>query len=78
MVWHLFSVHPSESFVDYRVGIEAAGKYKIVLNSDDKDFGGHGRVENDTEFFTTDMEWNGRKNYLQVSRSLVRHFSTHR
>jgi 1,4-alpha-glucan branching enzyme len=60
------TVHASQSFVDYRVGIEVPGKYKAVLNSDEKRFGGHDRVSMDSEYFTTPMEWNGRKNWLQV------------
>lgn len=62
------SVSPTESFVDYRVGVETPGKYKIVLNSDEKRFGGHERVDMNGEYFTTDFPWNGRKNFLQVSR----------
>lgn len=60
------NIHPSQSFVDYRVGIQEAGEYKIVLSSDEKRFGGWDRVELKTSFFTTAMEWNGRKNWLQV------------
>lgn len=63
----LTPVNPSKSFTDYRVGVDVPGKYKVVLNSDDKRFGGHARVDNDkSEFFTTPMEWNGRGNFLQV------------
>lgn len=61
-----FAVHYKESFVDYRVGVDVPGKYKIVLNSDEKRFGGHERVDAGSEYFTTDMEWNGRRNYLQA------------
>jgi 1,4-alpha-glucan branching enzyme len=62
----LTAVHPTNSFTDYRVGVDTAGKYKVVLNSDDKRFGGHARVDNTGAYFTTPMEWNGRKNWLQV------------
>jgi len=62
-----FAVNHKESFVDYRVGVDVPGKYKLVLNSDEKRFGGHDRIQMDSEFFTTDFEWNGRRNYLQVS-----------
>ena len=72
---------------DYRVGVEEPGEYKIVLCSDDAQFGGHSRVDHGTHFFTvrarqlrrltgqTPMEWNGRRNFLQiylVSLSAVR------
>lgn len=62
----IFNFHPSSSFTDYRVGIEQAGTYRVVLNSDDPAFGGLGRSQNDTRFFTTDFAWNDRKNFLQV------------
>ncbi|KAJ9095208.1 alpha-1,4-glucan branching enzyme [Naganishia cerealis] len=50
----------------YRVGVDTPGKYKIVLNSDEKRFGGHGRVDMNGEYFTTDFPWNDRRNFLQV------------
>ncbi|KAL9944404.1 hypothetical protein ACHAQF_008030 [Verticillium nonalfalfae] len=62
----IFNFHPNKSFSDYRVGIETPGTYKIVLNSDSKDLGGHGRIEEGTRFFTTPMEWNGRKNWTHI------------
>lgn len=63
----VFNFHWSNSYTDYRLGIEEPGKYKVVLDSDEGRFGGHGRVSHDTEYFTTPLEWNGRKNFLQVS-----------
>ncbi|KAI9482837.1 MAG: 1,4-alpha-glucan-branching enzyme GBE1 [Benjaminiella poitrasii] len=65
-VLFIFNFHPTQSFVDYRVGVHDAGKYKIVLNSDDKQFLGHARVDNNSEFFTTPGDWDGRPNWLQV------------
>lgn len=56
------------SFTDYRVGIDRAGKYKIVLNSDRKEYGGWGRIDESVRFFTTDMPWNGRSNFTQIYR----------
>ena len=60
------TVHPTNSFTDYRVGVDTAGEYKVVLSSDEKRFGGHDRVDIGGKYFTTPMEWNGRKNWLQV------------
>ncbi|KAJ9121505.1 alpha-1,4-glucan branching enzyme [Naganishia vaughanmartiniae] len=62
----IFNFNPSQSFADYRVGVDIPGKYKIVLNSDEKRFGGHGRVDMNGEYFTTDFPWNDRRNFLQV------------
>jgi len=65
LLW-IFNFHPSSSFTDYRVGVEQAGTYKIVLNTDAPEFGGLGRVKDDQRFFTTDFAWNERKNFVQV------------
>ncbi|KAF8529085.1 glycoside hydrolase family 13 protein [Hysterangium stoloniferum] len=62
----VFNFHPSESFADYRVGVEEPGEYHVVLSSDEKHFGGFERIDRTTKFFTTPMEWNGRKNWVQV------------
>ncbi|KAJ9193916.1 CAZyme family GH13 [Paecilomyces variotii] len=65
LLW-IFNFHPTNSFTDYRVGVETAGTYRIVLDSDDTEFGGFGRNQKETRFFTTDLPWNGRKNFVQV------------
>jgi len=62
----IFNFHPLNSFTDYRVGVEEAGEYKIVLSTDEKRFGGFDNILLDSKFFTTPLEWNGRKNFLQV------------
>ncbi|SCU91579.1 LAMI_0E06458g1_1 [Lachancea mirantina] len=63
----IFNFHPTQSFVDYRIGVEQSGCYRIALNSDHSDFGGHNRIdESVSRYFTTDLPWNGRSNYLQV------------
>jgi 1,4-alpha-glucan branching enzyme len=62
----IFNFHPANSFTDYRVGVDVAGEYKIVLSSDDKQYGGFENVDVKVRFFTTPLEWNGRKNWLQV------------
>jgi 1,4-alpha-glucan branching enzyme len=62
----VFNFHPTKSFTDYRVGVEDAGEYGIVLSSDDGKFGGFNNIALDGKFITTAMEWNGRKNWIQV------------
>lgn len=65
----IFNFHYSQSFTDYRIGVEVPGEYRIVLSSDAKEFGGWERVDIDkSRFFTTPESWCGRKNYIQVSR----------
>ena len=52
------------------MGIEEAGVYHVALTSDEKRFGGFDNITVDSKYFTTPMEWNGRKNWLQVRGSL--------
>jgi 1,4-alpha-glucan branching enzyme len=40
-----FNFHPSHSIPDYHFPSIGKGKYKIVLNSDEIIYGGHGRVD---------------------------------
>ncbi|KAL6305825.1 glycoside hydrolase superfamily [Sparassis latifolia] len=61
-----FNFHSTKSFTDYRVGVEEPGEYHIVLTSDEKRFGGFDNVHLGGQYFTTPLEWNGRKNWLQV------------
>jgi 1,4-alpha-glucan branching enzyme len=78
LLW-IFNFHPSNSFTDYRVGVEQEGTYRIVLSTDSKAFGGHGNVAEDTRFFTTPFAWNDRKNFLQVyipTRTAIVSFAT--
>ncbi len=62
----VFNFHPTNSFADYRVGVDVAGEYRIVLSSDDKQYGGFENVDVNAKFVTTPLEWNGRKNWLHV------------
>ncbi|SPO05642.1 probable branching enzyme (be1) [Cephalotrichum gorgonifer] len=62
----IFNFNPTESFADYRIGIEVAGTYRCVLNSDANEVGGFGRIDDSTRYTTTPMEWNGRKNWAHV------------
>jgi len=63
----IFNFHPTQSFTDYRVGMNVDGEYKIVLSSDDKQYGGFENVDVNSRYVTTPSEWNGRKNWVQVS-----------
>lgn len=62
----VFNFNGTQSFTDYRVGVEVAGKYKIVLSSDDKEFGGHDRLDKGVEFATDPFGHAGRRNFIQV------------
>lgn len=40
----VFNFHASNSYDGYKVGCDVPGKYRVVLDTDDPAFGGHGRV----------------------------------
>lgn len=61
-----FNFHPSQSYSGFRIGVERAGKYRIVLDSDAELFGGHKRNDPNTIFTTYDLPWNNRANSLDV------------
>lgn len=68
----IFNFHPTESFADYKVGVETPGEYQIVLNSDAAEFGGFDRIKDVTEsgekivFPTSPENWNNRSNALFI------------
>ncbi len=45
-----FNFHPDRSFENYFVPVEEEGRYKVVLSTDDKDFGGFDRVDKEYEY----------------------------
>jgi len=58
--------HPSQSVTDYRIGAQQAGRYKIVLNSDSEEHGGHRRIDPNTEYFTQPHAYSNRENSLLI------------
>lgn len=47
----VFNFSPYNSFTDYGI-LAPAGKYKVVLSSDDKQFGGFGNIDDNVEHLT--------------------------
>ncbi|KAA8916182.1 hypothetical protein TRICI_001673 [Trichomonascus ciferrii] len=66
-VLFIFNFHPTQSYSDYRVGVQTPGVYKIVLDTDDSTYGGFNRIDKEaTECHTVPERWNERDNYIQV------------
>ena len=63
----VFNFNSTKSFTDYRIAAPVAGKYRIVLDSDDKQFGGHGRLDHNTDYFTLEEPFAGRPHSLMVT-----------
>jgi 1,4-alpha-glucan branching enzyme len=62
----VFNFHPSKSYTDYKLGVEKPGDYKIILDSDDPEFGGHNRLDHSVSHLTRPDGWAGRRNSLMV------------
>lgn len=63
----IVNLHPSKSFVDYRVGVDRSGVYRVVLSSDEGYFGGHGRVRvGESVHWSEDLAWCHRRHSLRV------------
>lgn len=61
-----FNFHPTQSFVDYRVGAPCPGRWRIVLNSDAVAFGGFGRVDDSVVYESHAGEFDGRPAHLTL------------
>ncbi|XP_047325240.1 1,4-alpha-glucan-branching enzyme-like isoform X1 [Impatiens glandulifera] len=81
----VFNFHAENTYEGYKVGCDLPGKYKVALASDAFQFGGHGRVDNDVEHFTSpegipgvpETNFNNRPNSFKVlspSRTCVAYY----
>jgi len=59
LLW-VFNFHSTKSFADYRVGASIAGKYKIALQTDAAEFGGHSRLDPNCEYSVDSQPWHDR------------------
>ncbi|KAL8125635.1 1,4-alpha-glucan-branching enzyme 2-2, chloroplastic/amyloplastic-like isoform X1 [Apium graveolens] len=62
----VFNFHWTNSYSDYRVGCLKSGKYKIVLDSDDKLFGGFSRIDHSADFFSFEGVYDNRPRSFMV------------
>ncbi|KAK7481499.1 hypothetical protein BaRGS_00027261 [Batillaria attramentaria] len=56
----IFNFHATKSFTDYKIGVNTPGTYRIVLDSDAEQYGGHKRLDHNTLFHTFNEPWNNR------------------
>ncbi|GLT46061.1 hypothetical protein SLA2020_198490 [Shorea laevis] len=70
----VFNFHSTNTYDGYKVGCDLPGKYRIALDSDAWEFGGHGRVGHDVDHFTSpegtpgvpETNFNNRPNSFKV------------
>ena len=61
-----FNFHPNQSYADYRIGVPAAGNYRLILNTDDVWHGGHGEVVTGQVYATQPVAWDDRPQSIQI------------
>ncbi|XP_078483401.1 1,4-alpha-glucan-branching enzyme [Ciona intestinalis] len=61
-----FNFHPTKSYPDYRIPVERFGSYKIVLDTDDRCFGGHSRNQSNVEFHAKTGQYDNFPNSMMV------------
>ncbi len=67
----LFNWHHSASVMGYEFPVPVPGKYRVILNSDDVEYGGFGRIDPATEYFTTNRDGVHYLKVYNVSRSAL-------
>ncbi|RHZ52954.1 hypothetical protein Glove_454g3 [Diversispora epigaea] len=65
LLW-ISNFNPTNSYPDYKIGTEWAGKYSIVLNTNNLKFGWGILELMSQNYFSQPQELNGRKNSLQI------------
>lgn len=69
----VFNFSPSESYTDYQLPAPA-GSYQLVLDSDDADYGGYGRIAPDTDYHSQpDQDGHQLRLYLPARTGFVLH-----
>nr|KYP52182.1 1,4-alpha-glucan-branching enzyme [Cajanus cajan] len=64
----VFNFHPKDSYDSYSIGVEEAGEYQIILNTDEIKYGGQGSLKEDQYFQKTiSRRVDGPRNCLEVS-----------
>ncbi|KAH7843944.1 hypothetical protein Vadar_022665 [Vaccinium darrowii] len=63
----IFNFHPTTSYERYSVGVEEAGEYRVMLNSDEKKYGGQALIGQDQYIQRTiSKRMDGLRNCLEV------------
>jgi len=65
-MWSKWKVKHFIHFAFFFGFVKFSFRYKIVLNSDAKSFDGHGRLNDQQEFFTENIMWDERQFSFKV------------
>jgi len=66
----VFNWHPWKSVMDYEFPVPVAGKYHIVLDSDNPQFGGFDRIDDSMDFFTYEKDGGHYLRVYNICRSV--------
>ncbi|MCK4340493.1 MAG: alpha amylase C-terminal domain-containing protein [Phycisphaerae bacterium] len=61
-----FNLHPHQSYPHYRIGVPSPNDYKLMLNTDDIWFGGHGEVLAGQCYPWQNEPWHDRPQSIQI------------
>jgi 1,4-alpha-glucan branching enzyme len=61
----VFNFNPSKSFTDYGIKV-SPGKYQVVLDTDDKDYGGFGNVDHSIKYYPQRSGGISGSNWLKI------------
>ena len=53
---YIFNFHPQNSYDSFQVPIHDKGKFKVILDTDDEEFGGLGRISKDVVYESKNLE----------------------
>ena len=48
----VFNWHPDRSLPDYPIPVPEAGRYRVLMSTDDREFGGYGRIDHSVKAFS--------------------------
>jgi len=65
LLW-VFNFHPTKSYTGYRIGTAWASTHRLILDSDDRRFGGQGRCDFGTKFVASRDGWHNRPASIMV------------
>ena len=61
----VFNFHPHHSIPEYSFSVPRHGEYRVILNSDNKSLGGHGRIDESISYFTF-SDHTGNNAFLKI------------
>ena len=71
---YIFNFHPQNSYDSFQVPIHDKGKFKVILDTDDEEFGGLGRISKDVIYESKNLkntDYDGIEIYIPSRTALA-------